>query len=72
MRSEHLLWVLGGLFEFYLFIFREGKGGRKKEKRPCVVASCTPPTGDPTLNQACALIGHGTGDPLVLRLHSVP
>ena len=31
-----------------MFIFREGKGGRKtgREKHQCVVASCTPPTGD--------------------------
>ena len=27
-----------------------GKGGRKGEKHQCVVASCTPPTGDPACN----------------------
>ena len=33
---------------FYLFIFREGKGGRKRgEKQQCVVAFHIPPTGDP-------------------------
>ena len=32
---------------FYLFIFREGKGGRREgEKHQCVVASRVPPTGD--------------------------
>ena len=29
---------------FYVFIFREGKGGRRRGKQ-CVVASCVPPTG---------------------------
>ena len=32
---------------FYLFIFREGKGGREGEKYQCVVASRVSPTGDP-------------------------
>ena len=27
-------------------VFREGKGGREGAKHQCVVASCTPPTGD--------------------------
>ena len=31
---------------FYSFIFREGKGGRKRGKHQCVVASHEPPTGD--------------------------
>ena len=31
---------------FYLFIFREGKGRRKRGKHQCVFASCAPPTGD--------------------------
>ena len=33
---------------FYLFIFREKGGEREREgeKHQCVVASCTPPTGD--------------------------
>ena len=37
------------LKRFYLFIFREGKGVRKREEHHCVVASCLPAT------QACAL-----------------
>ena len=36
---------------FYLFIFRAGEGSRKGEKHQCVVASQTPPTGDPARNQ---------------------
>ena len=37
---------------FYLFIFRErGKDrDREGEKHQCVVASCTPPTGDLAYN----------------------
>ena len=31
---------------FYLFIFRERKGGREGEKHQCVVASQGSPTGD--------------------------
>ena len=30
----------------YLFIFREGKGGREGEKHQCVVASYAPRLGD--------------------------
>ena len=37
--------VLIFLVRFYLFLER-GKGGRKREKHQCVVASPTPPTGD--------------------------
>ena len=35
---------------FYLFIFREGKGGREGEKHQCVVASQVPPIRDLALN----------------------
>ena len=43
------------LLKKILFIFREGKGRKKRgrekgEKHQCVVASCTPPTGDLTCN----------------------
>ena len=31
---------------YYLFIFREGKGGREGEKHQIVVASHAPPIGD--------------------------
>ena len=39
-------------FLFIYFFFRErGREGKKEgEKRQCVVASCTPPTGDLTCN----------------------
>ena len=39
-------------FRFYLFIFRERRreGEREGEKQQCVVASRTPPTGDPAHN----------------------
>ena len=36
------------LKRFYLFIFRER--GKEGEKHQCVVASCTPPTGDLACN----------------------
>ena len=32
------------LKQFYLFIFREGKGGREEEKHQCVVVSHVPTT----------------------------
>ena len=35
---------------FYLFIFREGNGGREGEKHQCVVAFGAPPTGDLAYN----------------------
>ena len=41
------------------------EGERERVKHQCVVASCTPPTGDlipPT--QACVLTGNRTRDPL--------
>ena len=41
--------ILVFYFRFYLFIFREGKGGREGEKHHCVVASHVPPTGGPGL-----------------------
>ena len=31
---------------FIIYFFREGKGGRKRQKHQCVVASHTPATGD--------------------------
>ena len=34
------------IFKKILFVFREGKGGRKGGKHQCVVASHVPPTGD--------------------------
>ena len=40
----HLIFLI--IFLRLYFIFREGKGRREREKHQCVVASCTPPTGD--------------------------
>ena len=48
-KSEYLLSVCClclAIFQKILFIFRDGKRGREGEKHQCVVASCTPPTGD--------------------------
>ena len=41
-----VFWVF--FLRFYVFIFREKRreGEREGEKHPCVVASCTPPTGN--------------------------
>ena len=59
------------LFEdFYLFIFRERKGGRKKgrEASICGCVLHVPPWGPgPPATKACALVGNQTGDPLVCR-----
>ena len=54
---------------FYLFIFREGKGERKRgrETSMCGCFSRTPPLGTWPAIQACALTGNRTGDPLVCR-----
>ena len=38
------------LKKIYLFIFREGKGERNREKLQCVIACCTPPNGDLACN----------------------
>ena len=57
------------LKRFYLFIFREEKGGRKKERETslcgCLLSA---PYQGPGLQQACALSGNRTHDPLVRRL----
>ena len=54
---EHIMCVRVDLLKnsffliFYLFIFREGKGGTTKgEKYQCVVASQAPPPGDLACN----------------------
>ena len=39
-------WFFSSSLRFYLFIFRQGKGGKEGEKHQCVVASHEPPTGD--------------------------
>ena len=64
-RRSNLFFFL----RFYLFIFRERgrEGEREEEKHQCVVASCTPPTGELATTQMCALTGNQTGDPLLRR-----
>ena len=54
----------------YLFIEREGKGGRNKgrETSMCGCLSCAPLLGTWPTTQAGALTGNRTGDPLVCRL----
>ena len=58
------------LKRFYLFIFREGKGGRKRGRetsmRGCL--SHTPLLGTWPTTQACALTGNHRGKLLVCRL----
>ena len=52
-----------------LFIFREREreGEREGEKHQCVVASCTPPTGNPARNPGLCPPGNRTGDLSVRR-----
>ena len=66
-QLSHALW------NFYLFIFRERgrEGERGGEKHQCVVSSFVPPTGDLAHNEACALTGNRTSDPLVLSWCSI-
>ena len=54
---------------YYLFIFREGKGGRKRERHINVwLPLVCPLLGTWPATQACALTEHRTGDPLVRRM----
>ena len=53
--AKHIILVFIFLKDFYVFIFREGRGGREGEKHQCVAASCAPTTGDLPATQACAL-----------------
>ena len=67
-------WVCFFVGVIYLFIFREGKGGRKRRRGTsmCGCLSRTHPLlGTWPETQACALTGNRTSDPLVHRLHSV-
>ena len=53
---------------FYLFIFREGKGGRRRERNINVwLALMHPLLGSWPATQAGALTGDLPGDPLILR-----
>ena len=76
-RYQSLPWALWPwvvLFCFVLktlFIFREGKGGRKRgrETSMCGCLSRPPPLlGTWAITQACALTGNRTSNPLVRRL----
>ena len=57
------------LFRFYLFTFLERKEGRERERERNmnVYTSQAPPLGTWPANQACALTGNRTRDPLVHR-----
>ena len=59
---------LKGFFKkrFYLFIFREEKGGKEGNINVWLHLEC-PQRGTWPATQACALIGNQTGDPLVPR-----
>ena len=71
-RVEHLFLFLFAIWYHILFVFFiiDGKGGRKRGKHQCVVASGVPPTGGLIwpATQACALTGKWTSSPLVRRL----
>ena len=53
----------------YLFIFREGKGERKRgrETLMCGCLSCAPRLGTWPATQVFALTGNRTGDPPICR-----
>ena len=60
--------ILLFFLRFYLFIFREGKGGRKRERNINVwLPLARPLLGTWLATQACALTGNPTGSPLVDR-----
>ena len=47
----------------YLFLERREQKEKKREKHPCVVASCTPPTGDLARNPGKCLDGESNQQP---------
>ena len=63
------IWTFFFLDFTYLFIFREGKGGRKKGRGTsmCGCLLQDPQLGAWPTTQACALTGNQTGDPFVCR-----
>ena len=68
IQTEFLILFFRVFFKrFYLFIFREGKGGRKRgrETSMCGCLLSTTPLGTWPATQACALTGNGTSDPSV-------
>ena len=50
----------------YLFLEREGKGGKEGEEHQCVVASRAPPTGDLALHPGMCPGWESNWRPLVL------
>ena len=48
--SKTQLTIFYFFLKIFIYLFLEGKGGRKREKHQCMVASCAPPTGDPAHN----------------------
>ena len=63
--QKHMYVVLNFFFIIYLFL--EGKGGRKEEKHQCVVPSHATPTRDLALSPGMCLDGELTINPLVHR-----
>ena len=59
------------LKKIFICFWREGKGGKKREKHQCVVASYEPPLGTWPSTQACALTGNRTGNPLICSPRSI-
>ena len=49
---QHVIRFTWKLFKYFIYLFLERgrEGEREGEKHQCVVASCTPTTGDPARN----------------------
>ena len=57
------------LLQYFIYFFREGKGGRKRERNINVwLLLSRPLLGTWPVTQACALTGNRTSDPLICRL----
>ena len=57
-------WFFFFFIKIFLFLFRQGKGGREGEKHQCVVASHMPPTGDLACNPGTCPDRESNRDPL--------
>ena len=55
---------------FYLFLEKGKEGEREGEKQQCVVASCTPPTGDLALNPGLCRDWESNRGPFGLQAHA--